>query len=173
MKVGPFDVAGEIRMLLKSVRLGSARWEIALALLVAFTTVAVAQDGRVCEGIQEKLTGGTAAPSQIVVKGTRDRLLSCDGRRWQIPARDFVCGWMADDQCRLEAHEQVIDDDDDATEQEWVCGLLYMPRDKGYSWLSSSMPARITSSDVDATATMWAFFHQCHARQPEQSGGHP
>jgi hypothetical protein len=34
---------------------------------------------------------------------------------------------------------------------------------KGHSWPGSSMPARITSQDVDATAVMWAFF-QAHPR---------
>lgn len=83
----------------------------------------------------------------------------------------------ADDQCILQADDEVIDDEDDATGEQWVCGrhvvVPYTLKGKVHSWPGSSMPARITSSDVHATATMWAFFQQCHARQPEQSGGHP
>ncbi len=96
-----------------------------------------------------------------------------------MPGHDVICGWVVDDRCRLEADEQVIDDedDDDGIGGPWVCGrhvvVLYTLKGKGYSLPGSSMPARITRSDVHATATMWAFFEQCHARQPQQGGGHP
>ncbi len=45
--------------------------------------------------------------------------------------------------------------------------VLYTLAGKGHSWPGSSMPARITSADINATTTMWTFFQQCHTRQAE------
>jgi poly(3-hydroxybutyrate) depolymerase len=154
------------------VRSGSSRCEVALGLLVVLATAAAARDGPACA----RIAGWTQAlPVPRVTNHTGDRLIPYDGRSRQMPMRDVVCGMTADDQVGLQADEQIIDDEDEA--EQWVCGrhviVRYTFTGEGHSWPGSSVPARITRSDVHATATMWAFFRQCGARQPEQGGGHP
>ncbi len=107
-------------------------------------------------------------PPIILFHGTSDRLLPYDGRGMLMPVREFAVGWAARDGCRLASQGEVIYRKGDATGERWACQAgreveLYTLDGKGHSWPGSSMPARITSQDIDATAVMWAFF-EAHPR---------
>jgi polyhydroxybutyrate depolymerase len=113
-----------------------------------------------------KVCGTPARPPIILFHGTSDRLLPYDGRGMLMPVRDFAIGWAEREGCSLASQGEVIYRKGDATGERWVCRPgeevdLYTLQGKGHSWPGSSMPAWITSRDVDATAVMWAFF-QAH-----------
>ncbi len=115
-----------------------------------------------------KVCGAPVRPPIILFHGTSDRLLPYDGRGMLMPVREFAVGWAARDGCRLASQGEVIYRKGDATGERWACQAgreveLYTLDGKGHSWPGSSMPARITSRDIDATAVMWAFF-EAHPR---------
>jgi polyhydroxybutyrate depolymerase len=110
-----------------------------------------------------KVCGEPLRPPIILFHGTGDRLLPYDGRGILMSVRDFAMGWAARSGCRMARQGEIIYRKGDATAERWAClpGQevdLYTLEGKGHSWPGSSMPARITSQDVDATAVMWAFF---------------
>ena len=113
-----------------------------------------------------KVCGTPARPPIILFHGTSDRLLPYDGRGMLMPVREFAIGWAEREGCSLASLGEVIYRRGDATGARWVCRPgeeveLYTLQGKGHSWPGSSMPAWITSQDVDATAVMWTFF-QAH-----------
>jgi polyhydroxybutyrate depolymerase len=116
---------------------------------------------RVCEA--------TDRAPVIIFHGTKDRLLPYDGRGKLMSVRNFAMSWATRPACQPVQWGQVIYRVGDATGERWTCSPgrevdLYTLDGKGHSWPGSNMPERITSRDVDATATMWAFF-ESHPRR--------
>lgn len=103
-------------------------------------------------------------PPAIIFHGTKDRLLPYNGRGRQMPVRDFARGWVGNEDHLPSAQGEVVFRKGDATGEKWVLGrqsvVLYTLTGKGHSWPGSSMPAGITSKDIDATNVMWAFFKE-------------
>jgi polyhydroxybutyrate depolymerase len=107
-------------------------------------------------------------PPLIIFHGTEDKILAYDGRAPFMPVRTFAARWAAGSGCNPPEKGEIIYQNGDATGERWRCQKgrevdLYSLQGKGHAWPGSAMPARITSKDVDATATMWAFFSE-HAR---------
>lgn len=103
-------------------------------------------------------------PPAIMFHGTQDRLFPYDGQGKQMRVRDFAREWASSKECLQPAQGEVVFQKGDAKGEKWVCGsqqvILYTLSGKGHSWPGSSMPARITSKDIDATGAMWNFFKE-------------
>jgi polyhydroxybutyrate depolymerase len=103
---------------------------------------------------------GKAHPPTIIFHGTADRLLPYDGRARQMAVPEFAAVWAG---CPKGAAWTPLDTTGEATSVRFACSaaetVLYTIKDKGHSWPGSTMPANITTQDVDASVQMLAFFH--------------
>jgi polyhydroxybutyrate depolymerase len=99
----------------------------------------------------------------IIFHGTKDDILPYNGGDTLMSVRDFARGWAARETCRLASEGQIVFEQGDAKGERWQCDpvgevVLYTLDGKGHSWPGSGRNPRITSKDVDASKTMWAFF---------------
>jgi len=104
-------------------------------------------------------------PSQpvpvITFHGTADQVVPYNGLFILPPIYDWVKDWATKNGCGLDA--EVITDEGDIFAEQWSqdCTapvVLYSMLDKGHSWPGSTMPADITSNQIDASLRMLQFF---------------
>jgi polyhydroxybutyrate depolymerase len=99
----------------------------------------------------------------IAFHGTDDQLLPYEGKPpLLMPVHDWAASWAARNSCA--AASTVSFQQGDVTEETWggcrdgADVALYTISGKGHSWPGSSMPARITTHDINATDVIWEFF---------------
>jgi polyhydroxybutyrate depolymerase len=99
----------------------------------------------------------------VLFHGTKDQLLAYEGHPpLMLPVREWAANWAARNGC--EAKPKVTYQKGEATGETWGnCRensdvTLYTIEGKGHSWPGSTMPAFITTKDVNATDVMWEFF---------------
>ena len=99
----------------------------------------------------------------VAFHSTDDKLLPYTGiPPLFLPVRDWAAEWAARNGCG--ATPAVTYQKGDVTGETWSgCDqgadvALYTIAGKGHSWPGSTMPAAITTRDIDATDAMWDFF---------------
>lgn len=98
---------------------------------------------------------GKAHPPTIIFHGTADKVLPYDGRGGQMPVPEFAAAWAG---CAKGSKGTPVDTSGEATSVQFSCGganvIFYTIADKGHSWPGSSMPANVTTSEVNASKEM-------------------
>jgi polyhydroxybutyrate depolymerase len=100
-------------------------------------------------------------PPAIIFHGTKDRLLPYNGRAMLMPVREFTRNWAGDGASPVNG--EIIHSRGEVKAERWKGSsqaILYTISGKGHSWPGSSMPARTTTKEIDASREMWNFFIQ-------------
>lgn len=98
----------------------------------------------------------------VAFHGTADNFLPYDGNAVFLPVLEWAQSWADRNGCTTgpaTTYQQ-----GEVSGQTWsTCTagadvVFYTVTGKGHSWPGSSMPPAITTQDIDATDTIWAFF---------------
>lgn len=99
----------------------------------------------------------------VVFHGTADNVLAYEGHPpLMLPVREWAVGWAARNGCA--PTPQITFQKGDVSGETWdncrenATVTLYTITGKGHSWPGSTMPARITTQDINATQVIWEFF---------------